>query len=92
MDKPTVPNADVVSNKTVRKSAFSVIQRIIVAPRTRKTAAKVIVSALCTLLSSTRCLKNTTSRRPRIIAQTAPRSVTKVVVLIPPPVEPGEAQ
>ncbi|MNN40964.1 hypothetical protein D3C81_1550560 [compost metagenome] len=58
---------------------------------TRNKDSIVIVTALNIRSSAKRYRNNTKSVRPRIIEITAPIRIVNVVVLIPPPVELGEA-
>ncbi|MNO10253.1 hypothetical protein D3C81_2340010 [compost metagenome] len=46
MERPTVPNAEVVSNKMLRKLASSVVESTIATAMTRNKASIVIVTAL----------------------------------------------
>ncbi|MNG03990.1 hypothetical protein D3C84_870940 [compost metagenome] len=91
VDKPTVPNAEVASNSNRRNSRSSVAESSIVTVMTSSSEIIVMVNALKIRSRARRYLNSTISSLPRIIAMTAPISVVNVVVLMPPPVEPGDA-
>jgi hypothetical protein len=92
VDKPTVPNADISSNKRLIKLlSGSVIDNINVEIKISEIENNAIEKALLMVSPEIVCFTISTFFRPLIVLK-AERSITeKVVVLIPPPVEPGDA-
>lgn len=91
VDRPTVARADVTSNKMRMKEKFSVRHKIMVATTIKEAATQKIARALMMRPCSRRLLNKITSSLPRIIELTVAKMIAMVVVLTPPPVEPGEA-
>ena len=92
VDKPTVPNADISSNKRLIKLlSGSVIDNINVEIKISEIENNAIEKALLMGSPEIVCFTISTFFRPLIVLK-AERSITeKVVVFIPPPVEPGDA-
>ena len=91
-ERPTVPKAEVASYRQsmYRMSGF----RELITPasiNTSKMAMKVRLKALYTAGVEKRWRSTTTSSLPRMVQITVNSSTVKVVVLMPPPVEPGQA-
>ncbi|CRH75139.1 Uncharacterised protein [Chlamydia trachomatis] len=80
------------SNKIIKKSVpLSVIVSRMEMIETMNTPMNVTDNALKIVSLTMRWRNKTTSPFPLICDQTVPTSVANVVVLIPPPVDPGEA-
>ena len=92
VDKPTVPNADISSNRRLIKLlSGSVIDNINVEMKISEIENNAIENALLMVSPEIVCFTISTFFRPLIVLK-AERSITeKVVVFIPPPVEPGDA-
>ena len=92
VDKPTVPNADISSNNKLRKLlSGSVIERINVEIKISEIENNAIEYALLIVSLEMVCFTISTFFRPLIVLIAERRITEKVVVFIPPPVEPGEA-
>ena len=101
MESPTVPKAETVSNRYSTKkwrlcsggTAPSPLKnrRTEVIRTTEKPDAKMMAIVRPMISRGTRRLKTFTWDRPFIRFQIIRSSSAKLVVLIPPPVEPGEA-
>ena len=102
VESPTVPKADITSNiilangpgtfdPPVKSLYFSVIERVIVITTTISKAIEKIPIASCTILVGMVLLKIVTFWDPLIIAQEVMIIIINVQVLIPPPVDPGDA-
>lgn len=89
--RPTVPKAEVTSNSSGRKPAFSVRVRINVTAVIKIRAAKMTQKAFIESIMGSVRLKTTKLSLPVINPQREVTAIPKVVVLIPPPVEPGDA-
>src|SRR3989337_507984 len=90
-DRPTVPNAEATSKSVMVTLLLSVKRRVVVTAimmiETMVVKRKALeISSMGSLL-----LKAVLSWRPNIVAHRATIITPKVVVLIPPPVLPGEA-
>ena len=92
VDKPTVPKAEISSKSRLRKLlSGSVIERIKVDINISEIEKRAMEYALLMVLLETVCLTISTFLRPLMVLIAERRITEKVVVLIPPPVEPGEA-
>src|SRR2546426_1768807 len=91
VDSPTVPAADATSNIIRMNFWFSKYDSIMVKPVTSPNARADSTNALWTISWGIRRWNIMTSARPFNVAQIAAQMIPKVVVLIPPPVPPGEA-
>jgi len=89
--KPTVPNADITSNKTSFKEYLSNASIPIVEIIINAIAVIVKVKALYVNLEGSFLLSNVTSLLPLMELKTPAATATKVVVFMPPPVPPGDA-
>lgn len=92
VDKPTVPKADISSNKRFTKLLpGSVIERKNVEIKIREIENKAIEKAFLIVSLEMVCLTISTLFRPFIVLIAERKITEKVVVFIPPPVDPGEA-
>jgi len=92
VDKPTVPNADISSNKRLIKLLpGSVIASTNVEMKIREIENKAIEKALLIVSLEIVCLTISTLFLPFIVLIAERKITEKVVVFIPPPVDPGEA-
>ena len=90
-DKPTVPKADTTSNKVSRILKSSVSKREKVKRKIRMQEEKKIRILFLITSSDTVLLKRLMVFFPFKVARILRIKTKKVVVFIPPPVEPGEA-
>jgi hypothetical protein len=91
-DKPTVPKAEISSNNKLRKFlSGSVIASINVEINMSEIENIAIEKALLIVSFEIECLTISTFFRPLIVLIAERRITEKVVVLIPPPVDPGDA-
>jgi len=88
---PTVPNADIASNKASLSEHFSKTSKPIVEIMTIAIAVMVRVKALYINLWGIFLLSSTTSLLPLMELKPPAVTAAKVVVFIPPPVPPGDA-
>ena len=92
VDNPTVPNAEISSKSRLRKLLFvSVIDNAKVEININEIENSAIENALLMVSFEIVCLTISTFFRPLIVLIAERRITEKVVVLIPPPVEPGDA-
>jgi len=89
--KPTVPKAEKTSKARAKKGLFSTIVIANITINIKQSEIKIIVRALRISVEGMRFPQKTTSLEPWRSAFTTPIISAKVVVLIPPPVEAGEA-
>ena len=88
---PTVPNADIDSNNIGMNSKGSVIQSKVVVTTTVPKDSNIITKARFKKSSGRVFLKTFISSCPFKTLLINKKAVAKVVVLIPPPVDPGDA-
>jgi hypothetical protein len=91
-DNPTVPKAEKHSKVVFRTSTLgSKTESKKTEDPTAKSDNKIITVALCTAVTDISLCLNSILSLPRMMALRLRKVTAKVVVLIPPPVEPGEA-
>ena len=91
VDRPTVPKADVASNKSCRNvRSGSRRHRMNVPPHTTNADSSVTIKAFWTTSPAT-VRRNAVGIRPVAALRVACRRANSVVVFMPPPVEPGDA-
>jgi hypothetical protein len=91
VESPTVPKAEVASKRVVRYGVPSVTINIRVITTTKIKERLARTNASLRIFCGSRRPIRLTSRSPRRLRHRATRTVPKVVVLIPPPVPPGDA-
>ena len=92
VDKPTVPNAEISSkSKSTRFLSGSVTDRKNVEIKIREIEKRAIEYALLIVLFEMVCLTISTFCFPFIVLIAERSNTENVVVLIPPPVDPGDA-
>jgi hypothetical protein len=90
-ERPTVPYAETASKMILRTGAFSVMLSTVTATAIVMTENANITSARLRTKNGRRLLKIIILFCPVIIAITLDHKTPMVVVLTPPPVEPGDA-
>ena len=92
VDRPTVPKADVASNKSCRNvRSGSRRHRMNVPPASTNADSSVTIKAFWTTSPATVRPRNAVGIRPVAALRVACRRANSVVVFMPPPVEPGDA-
>ena len=91
VDKPTVPNAETTSNSIFKKSVFDSPMHNNKVESITTFNPKIIITNAFAIISLGIVLRKAVHLRFAVMDMTARTSVKQVVVLIPPPVEPGDA-
>ena len=90
-DRPTVPKAETTSKRSLSMGATSVRKRQKEKPKIKKIAINKVAKAIKTLCESMVFFKKSNRNDDLIIFQKEIKIRANVVVLIPPPVDTGDA-
>src|SRR4030043_732274 len=91
LDNPTVPKAETASNNKSKKGEFSKKVKSSTQKKIKNIEKIKITIARFNTVKGISFLNSSILFLPRITDQTPAKRTARVVVLIPPPVEPGEA-